>query len=276
MTMWGLEAGKRCAVASTAIDLAAVQTIHAFAGSLLRTYPLEAQLPPGFAMLDEIQRDLEFDDRFRAWLYDEVPDERQPARRAAVRRALTLGMEPGELRDLATRLQDYRDLVDERSAWQSPPIVDPVATAHHWGQEFVKLGPLVEYALVATDKLVKELRGLRLIAQRMVEVAGADEALELLQRCGPREVGSGKNWPAGMCKQIKQTFKDACAEITGVVDAHRQAALADLLHHLRDFTAAYAQERRDRGQATFHDLLTWARDLLRDNLDVRRAGSRRI
>jgi ATP-dependent helicase/nuclease subunit A len=266
----GTEAGKRCAAASTTIDLAAVQTIHAFAGSLLRTYPLEAQLPPGFAMLDEIQRDLEFDDRFRAWLYDEVPDERHPARRAAVRRALTLGMEPTELRDLATRLQDYRDLVDKHSAWQSPQIADPVATAHHWGQELVKLAPLVDDALVPSDKLVNELRGVRLIAQRMVEVAGADESLELLQRCAPRQVGSRNHWPDGMCQQIKQTFKDACAEITEVVDAHRQAALADLLHHLRDFTARYARERRERGQATFHDLLTWARDLLRDNPDVRR------
>ena len=48
------------------VDLASIQTIHAFAGALLRTYPLEADLPPNFTMLDEIQQERAFDDRFRA------------------------------------------------------------------------------------------------------------------------------------------------------------------------------------------------------------------
>src|SRR5215210_14819 len=53
----------RCREALEAIDLAAIQTIHAFAGGLLRSYPLEAGLPPGFATLDEIEQDVRFDER---------------------------------------------------------------------------------------------------------------------------------------------------------------------------------------------------------------------
>jgi len=36
-----------------------------------------------------------------------------------------------------------------------------------------------------------------------------------------------------------------------------------------------ADERRRRGDATFHDLLAWARDLLRSHPDVRRAAQGR-
>src|ERR1700694_2721538 len=62
-----------CEQAAHQVDLASIQTIHAFAGALLRTYPLEANLPPNFTMLAEIQQERAFEDRFRAWLYDEVP-----------------------------------------------------------------------------------------------------------------------------------------------------------------------------------------------------------
>src|SRR5581483_2625732 len=56
--------------AAATIDLASIQTIHAFCGALLRTYPLEAGLPPGFSTLDNIQQGLAFDERYRAWLFD--------------------------------------------------------------------------------------------------------------------------------------------------------------------------------------------------------------
>src|SRR5579859_5095329 len=118
-----------CEQAARQVDLASIQTIHAFAGALLRTYPLETHLPPNLATLDEIQQERSFDDRFRAWLYDEVPDPAFPERRSAVRRALALGMSPEQLRELATRLQDYRDLLSARTTWLGPAVEDPIDVA---------------------------------------------------------------------------------------------------------------------------------------------------
>mgnify|MGYP003413768250 CR=1 FL=1 len=46
---------RTCLTAAAEIDLAAIQTIHAFAGGLLRAYPLEAGLPPGLTQLDTIR-----------------------------------------------------------------------------------------------------------------------------------------------------------------------------------------------------------------------------
>jgi ATP-dependent helicase/nuclease subunit A len=75
----------RCLRAVSEIDLAAISTIHAFAAQLLRTYPLEAGLPPGFATLDEIEQGFLFDERFRAWFWRDALQE--PAR-TVVKRAL--------------------------------------------------------------------------------------------------------------------------------------------------------------------------------------------
>jgi ATP-dependent helicase/nuclease subunit A len=256
----------RCEQASHEVDLASIQTIHAFAGSLLRTYPLEAHLPPNFGMLDEIQQERGFDDRFRAWLYDDVPDEDFPERRSAVRRALTLGMSPDQLRELATRLQDYRDLIDPYTVWDRPRPRDPVEVANRWGRTLVDLAPVADEASAPTDKLALELRRLQVVAQRMAAVADGDEALRLLRQCKPN---SQSNWAPGHCKALKAVLKECDDEVLETLGEHRTAALADVLQHLRDFTLAYADARRHDGEASFHDLLTWARNLLRDKPEVR-------
>jgi len=63
------EEADRCAVAAGEIDLASIQTLHAFAATLLRHFALDAGLPPGFVILDAIQESLEFEERFRRWLW---------------------------------------------------------------------------------------------------------------------------------------------------------------------------------------------------------------
>ena len=42
-----------------------------------------------------------------------------------------------------------------------------------------------------------------------------------------------------------------------------------LLRAVREFVLEYAKERKREGKAEFQDLLVWARDLLRDDLEVR-------
>src|SRR5712691_2342897 len=160
-----------CERASREVDLGSVQTIHAFAGSLLRTYPLEAGLPPNFTMLDELEQQRTFDDRFRAWLYDQVPDQAFPERRSAVRRVLALGMTADQLRELATRLQDYRDLLEPTTVWPRPDAADPVPVSRRWGTELVRIASEAEHqAFDPADKLAIELRRIRGIAERMADV----------------------------------------------------------------------------------------------------------
>jgi ATP-dependent helicase/nuclease subunit A len=189
-----------CAQAAREVDLAAIQTIHSFAGALLRTYPLEAQLPPNFTMLDDVQQSRNFEERFRAWLYDEVPAQAYPERRTAVGHALALGMSPDELRELARRLQDYRDLINPNSSWPSPAPQDPVAVAQRWGRLLGELSAASTESFDPNDKLVLELRRLGALAERLRDVDDADEALRLLVQVQPKQGGDQRNWPRGRCK----------------------------------------------------------------------------
>ena len=48
------------------------------------------------------------------------------------------------------------------------------------------------------------------------------------------------------------------------------------MEELRLFVLEYSRRRRAEGRAEFHDLLVWARELLRDNLEVRDHFRRRF
>jgi ATP-dependent helicase/nuclease subunit A len=129
---------ERCRCAVGEIDLAAIQTVHAFSGSLLRSFPLEAGLPPGFGMLDEIERDVLFQDRFREWFWTTALE---PSARDLLRRALLLGLTQDHLRGLAAALEQQHDLLTPTTAWMAPPAEPTLPTAHAAGQELAALAP---------------------------------------------------------------------------------------------------------------------------------------
>jgi ATP-dependent helicase/nuclease subunit A len=68
-------------------------------------------------------------------------------------------------------------------------------------------------------------------------------------------------------------MKDAFNEIVRIFDTARanmcQSAVADLLEWLQHFVFYYNERRKEAGRADFDDLLVWARNLVRDNADVR-------
>ena len=117
----------RCASASATIGDASIDTIHAFAGDVLRTYPLHAGLPPDFRTLDEIEAQLDFEERFRSW-FEGVADD--TAHRDTVRTALLMGLGPDRIQTLAQALHENYDLLSPSSSWECPPAKDPISAAH--------------------------------------------------------------------------------------------------------------------------------------------------
>jgi ATP-dependent exoDNAse (exonuclease V) beta subunit len=194
-------------------------------------------------------------------------------------------MNPDQIRELARALQEQYDLLGPGSRWTAPLPPQALATAHHWGAELVALKPLTRHARNGeADPLVQEVLGVQFAAVRMREAADEDEGLQALQGYLlrlPKQKGKRADWDdpkdggGHPVTRIKETFKKATEQIEAVVDEHRTAALSELLVHLAAFTHAFAAERKVQGAATFHDLLVWARDLLRDRPDVRRAAAKR-
>src|SRR4051794_12859683 len=270
----------RCEQAVGEIDLAAISTIHAFALGLLRTYPLEAGLPPGFSTLDEIEQGVAFEERWAGWFWGTALEE--PAR-GVLRRALLLGLTQEQLRALAQAIEGQYDLLAPHTTWPAPPPEDALPAAHDAGRTLEDLAPLTAHAVDGPgDPLAQVVARAQSLARRLRAAATTDEALAALADATrlKRTVGSQKRWgtlPDGRngCTAIKDALGAVVKDSTRVVESHRAATFAAVLALLRDFTLAGVAGRKADGQAVFQDLLVWARDLLRDHLAVRRRAQAR-
>jgi len=118
------------------VDEITLTTLHGFASRLLGTYPLEAGLPPGFEVEDEIEASVRFERRFR----DLLDDLHQDAElRPVLARALALRLP-------LSRLQEVAKIFDDNWDRLGPGGVDPTLTP-------VRIDGIVEPLAVAVDLL---------------------------------------------------------------------------------------------------------------------------
>lgn len=264
-----------CRAAVNALDNATISTIHAFCASLLRTYPLEAGLPPTFDTLDEIEQQLEFTGAFRAW-FEAIGND--PVYGPRCRRALFLGLTPKQLSSVAAELSANYDLLTPTTTWESSPVEDAITLANSLGRDLATLWQSVApgnedhgfvQALRQTEFAATQLR----VANEEVEALAA---LQSLERMPSRKVALGQ-WAGNKddAKDIRDGLKGARDKAKTALGEYRACALAELLPSLRDFVLATVADRRHRGVATFQDLLVWARDLLRDNASARLRAQQR-
>jgi len=99
---------ERFEAALRALNQAHIETIHAFAASLLRERPIEAGLAPGFEVLTDLPAQLEFETAYDEWLTREMAADPPPA---ALVDALNLDLDFGLVREAAEKLHAYRDLL---------------------------------------------------------------------------------------------------------------------------------------------------------------------
>ncbi|TAK21945.1 MAG: hypothetical protein EPO26_13270 [Chloroflexota bacterium] len=270
-----VEAQERCRRAAAEVDLASIGTIHSFCGALLRSYPIEARLPPTFRVLDDIQTRVHVEERVRE-LFDQIGAEPLDGPRITVlRRAMRMGLELENLADLARILGDSLDALSDASR-ERPTRVDAVAVAHEVGADLRALEDEIRYCKVGVDDLVGAIQRCQGYARRLSAVRDESIAVELLDRYYVKNATRGQkgNWssrPDGRnaCDVVKETFKskkDACEQ---AVKDLRANAMIDVLEMLRPWLLDEAERRRRDGTATFGDLLLWARDLVRDSAEVR-------
>jgi ATP-dependent helicase/nuclease subunit A len=265
------EEQRRCQLAARQLDQASIDTIHAFARTLLGMFPLEAGLPPNFETLDEIEETLDFEDRFRKWFDDLAGN---PQRREAARRVLLLGMMPDQIARLAWGVQNHYDLLARDTDWPVSPAPPATPIAHDLARMIVDARDYLPYG-PADHPFARVLLGLQFAAERLEGARTEDEALMALQSVEKISFshGSQTEWRDINGQNAGRLLKEALKEVeTGAreaLESHRQASFCSLLPAVRDFVLDYADERKRLGVTTFDDLLTWARDLLRDHPDVR-------
>ena len=265
---------QRCIQGVEDLDQASIETLHGFASEILRQRPLEAGLPPGFEVMDEIASDVEFEDRWTQWLDDALDD---PGLAADLRLALSLGLSPDSLRPIAKAFHDNHDLLAEASFKDAPSRKGEAASALI--EKGTELERLIMFARHGdSDRLVIHVRHVLSTVGRLWSLApGSPSSYRHLSRIWPVKTNLGRqaDWNddpltgENACAAVKKLLKKLDVPVSEELESARKRALPPMLRAVRDFVLDYALQRKQDGRAGFHDLLVWTRDLLRDDLAVR-------
>ena len=264
----------RCAVGVEDIDRATFTTLHSFAGAILRERPLEAGLPPSFETMDQIASDLDFDEKWSEWLDWALDD---GAKVPTLPVALSLGLTPDHLRQIALQFHRNYDLLE------GVEFDDANIPTFQSAQKLTDAAPELERLcgfskLREDDQLFQHVQSKLSSIRRLSEMEpGSPEALGMLSRLMRLSTNRGRqgDWNTdptsgvNACKQLKEYLQELNSEVTLELDQARDTAFPPILGALRDFVLGYEQERKLEGRAGYHDLLVWARNLLRDDISVR-------
>ena len=255
-------------VALHQLDGAPIGTLHSFAQRILTEHPVEAGLPPGVDVLDEIGSQIDFEQRWRVFL-DELLDDDAMARTLLVLEAA--GVRLDALRTLTLQMVANWDLVEERLDFDAPrPGPFP-------RDELLRVFDAVEaYADSCDNPDDKLLARFPDVRHHRALIAGAlddIEALELAHDMGDRgegrrrirvgNAGNKGNWRIDVV-DVRNAFSDLRAACDQAVSSVTTAALAHVAARIGRFVLHAAEERRTVGRLDFHDLLVRARRLLRD------------
>ncbi|MCH7653272.1 MAG: UvrD-helicase domain-containing protein [Chloroflexi bacterium] len=265
----------RCRQGITDLDQASIQTIDGFATSLLREKPLEAGLPPSFDVHDQISADLSFEETWSRWLDGAFED---PDLADALSVAFSLGMTTTHLRDLAKRLHESYDRV-VGPALNDVPMPQPGSIALLEDRR-ADLERLCGFSQKREDdklyiRVQEVLQHLNKTGDTNDDPAAGYRWLNRLPSLRVSRTGRQTDWDddpdsgENACIAVRKTLEDANADVESDLTTARSWALDEVLRALTSFVAEYAEERKRRGVAEFHDLLVWARDLLRDDIEVR-------
>ncbi|HTK29581.1 MAG TPA: UvrD-helicase domain-containing protein [Vicinamibacterales bacterium] len=265
------------------LEEAQVNTIHGFCAELLRERPVEARIDPLFRVLTEPEAERLYDRAFRAWLQEALRQPPEGVRRALRRTSAPVfggGDGDGPVDRLRSAGRALAKMRDWPAAWSRPPFardaeIDRLVEACH------RFADLTSSPVSTRDNLYVDTDAVRRLSRQV----------RLEQSFGQRDADGWESRLVDLTRDrnFSKARKGAGYKFGGdvtrtVVLAAREQLFEDLLRFRRDadadLAAALQQELRaatDRYQALkrnlggldYDDLLVRARDLIRDNADVR-------
>ncbi|MBM4264525.1 MAG: hypothetical protein FJ145_24245 [Deltaproteobacteria bacterium] len=246
------------------LDRSNIGTIHSFAATLLRLYPLEAGVDPQFREDDGAEFEGLFDEQWDNWLGQELAltSPRAPAWRRVLAR-----FQIEQIKQLA------KSLASETVELNNPVTKTiPAAVADWLAQLESAAAELVENHSGdrSNDKVARAalaiLRDFRKSGSRSEQLAAHYQ--EVADRSiNPKLVG----WSPEECATLREIAR--AVNGLGTVDAELTALLWNLLG---PFAAAFREQFVSAGHLSFDALLVRARNLVRDDRRVRGELKRRF
>ena len=249
-----------------------IETIHAFASSLLREFPLEAGVNPGFQQLDAVTSRVDFQEQWDDWIWSlEGPH------LDAVERCVRLGMELKTVHEVAEILDHHREL---RLSGGAPEQPDSARVARSLQAACAEGGQLAAQCTSDADRCLRSFRELQSQLAAVTQLARSAPAgrRAVLLEAALHEVffrpqaGNRRNWRSEEALEAMRSLQAAAREQLAALHAGlNDAALQRLSAALSRFVKSAAAARRRAGKLNFDDLLIEARALVAGNREVRAA-----
>ncbi len=258
----------RCLVALRSLEDAVIMTLHGFSARILGEAPIEAGLPPGFAVAETMTSSVSADDAWRGFLDELLDDETiRPQLLAGLtidpRILTTLHDTAGAMSGSWDRLVDHPLQVRPLPRMDGREVVAALRVALRNQDEWPCDDPLSVHLAGSTTAALKALDT-------------ATDPMDVLEVLKETSLGSA----AGRAAAWKGAGLDKTNVINALTDAEHArlmlisdvgaAVTETLAARVQDWVLAEAERRRSEGSLDFHDLLVLARNLLRDNASVRR------
>ncbi len=263
------------------LDHAPIGTLHAFARRLLNEFPIAAGLPPGFTVLDELESNLAFEERWED-LLDRLLDEAEPIDGPVAGGSIfvqlckfeAFGLTKG-LRRIASDFHANWDLVDERVDREPPPPL------------VLDIAPLIAHAVRVADTACPvddSQAGVLATVREGAAQLGQPQSLlstllsvQGLQQVAAKAVRTGNktNWKQHGGPTALDELRVAHAELS----EHAALLVKQATNYRKHLVGATlsrwvlesAVTRAHEGALEFHDLLVLARRLLRTSESARRS-----
>jgi len=244
------------------IERSDIGTIHSFAATLLRLYPMEAGLDPQFREDDGSWFERHFEEKWAIWLDQELSN--QGSQKKHWRRVLKkISLE--EIRDLAfslssetVQLNRLRQLSSNRKIPQ--PISAWLEKQKEKALSLIKKHPDEKYQV---DRLT---RAALKIIQEVLDQGDVEEGVLEEERAlvAEKEPGRVKAWPEDDLEQAKELVR--VVRRLFQVDSQLTQLLGELLI---PFAEGFRENFVKDGFVSFDGLLIRARNLVRDHFPVR-------
>jgi ATP-dependent helicase/nuclease subunit A len=274
------ERSSSLAIAALAdLDHAPIGTLHAFARRILNDFPIEAGLPPGFGVLDELESNLRFTDEWTE-LLDGLLAETDPAGGLIDGGTVFVDLCQFENFGIETGLRKVAS--DFRYNWD---LVDALVDREALPRLTIDVAPIVRHArrIGATPTPPDDTQAAKtaMLAALSEELEAADtlasqlSSLAAVGKLVAKQGGTKVKWKRYGGAEALEELRVSQLDLAEMVDA--------VLDHVRAFRKRLAgaicgrfvldgvHARVDAGLLDFHDLLVHARQLLATNAVVRAA-----
>ncbi len=264
----------RLKAAKAGLESAPVSTIHSFAASVLREYPIESGVDPDFAQIDEIERGLFLEECWDRFLMRTVS-----SRDLLIRDWVLAGGAVRKLYDLAVSFYSSRGekvlsgiFENAGSGGKRPPsageadavLKDLADSVEEYASRLKEL--VEDHCVDDGDKGAAEAKRFLEDLAHAGRVPGRRPEEFLLSAKMPRKnLGAVKNWDSsGSCARLKEIFR-----ALGDIQAEARRSFVDRIAEglgewLGEF-AGYVDSRKQRESLMdFDDLLIFTRRLLDD------------